>query len=110
MADSRLRTKTTVESDLFLQRLDQDAVKTEVKISTSSDGTFMVVSTGELPPITLRQVRGARRNLKSFAELTGQPVRFEHNGRAIAVVQTAATGRARLSVHWWTLLRQLLGI
>ncbi|KAA1260728.1 hypothetical protein LF1_32690 [Rubripirellula obstinata] len=114
MADPESRhrspTTTTVEANLVLQQKDGDAVVAEITVSTAADGTLNVSSEGKLPSLSLREIGEAKNRLKAFSKQTSQDIQFQHNGRALASLKAKSSGDAKLSVHWWAMLRHLLGL
>lgn len=121
MADSPRGSAITIDADLTLQQIHSGSVATTVTVSTASDGALQVSSTGKLPSVSLRQIGQAKNGLREFANVTGQAIRIDHNGRTLASLDPGpgrppnrdggGSGKdAKWTYHWWALLKQLLRI
>lgn len=109
MVDSQPSTGFDLQADLNLERFDHGTCVQQVAISTDSDGTLRVSSTGQLPRIGLRQLAQARKNSRLVAETIGQNVIVEHDGERVATLRTQSTGAGKWSIRWWSVFRQWLG-
>lgn len=79
-----------------------------VSVTTESDGTLTIETTGRMPRVSIGQLKQASRVSEAFVEATGQAIVVKRNSTQLASVQPRLSSNPKWSISWWSLLRYWL--
>lgn len=105
MDSARSIAQCSIEANFHAERVDDGIAAESISLTTASDGTLIIHSTGRVPRGTLRQLRQARKALMVVAKTTGQCIRVQHNGQQLAQLQPRVAKDAKWSIRWWSVLK-----
>lgn len=105
MTEQVSATRSTLDVDLKMERIEADSCVQQVGISAETDGPMRVTSSGKPSRLSFRQIGQARQALQRIVEATGQDVIIEHEGRLLVHLHARPSKPAKWSIRWWSILQ-----
>lgn len=96
-----------LDLDLKIERFEGGAIAQSVAVSTMSDGTISVSSSGKLPLRTMLHLNRFRKSVQLTALATAQKVVVKHDEQVLASLGTTKSESPRWKIQWWSILRHL---
>ena len=96
------------QAELSLDFFSGNERQCVIHVLTSPSGVLQIRSSGTLPTVSLARGWSTVKRVRRFVSLTGQPMSFTHDDRQLMHVQRASSGRIKVAVRWWSLIRLML--
>ena len=100
--------RVVLDLDLELQRVQDTRSIQQINVSTSSNNSIFIDSTGALPKRSWQDLRRLKTVAVTMARETGQDIVLQHNGTVLTKITAANQPYPTVSIRWWAVAREAL--